>query len=260
MEQPDPIEPEKKNTRAKGGLGALFAALAVGATKFGFLLKFFAASWTFIVSLALYAAFFGWRLGVVVILVLAAHELGHYFAYRAYGLAARLPVFVPFLGAYTVGAIAPDLEADAYIALAGPVTGLVLAGVCYAIGVETNDRFWIACADISAFLNLFNMIPILPFDGGRVIGAVWPPLWIAGVAVFIAAAVWLHVPVIFVALLAILGIPAMFSSLRGSPDPRAATMTNFARARVGFWYVATALALIVLLGQAQAALPANGGL
>jgi Zn-dependent protease len=277
IQEPDPIEPEKsgpesgapkkpaaeKNAaqnRRRGGISALIAAFAVLATKFAVILKILAPSWTFLLSLVAYVAFFGWKLGIVILLVLAAHELGHYFAYRAYGLSARLPVFVPFLGAYTQGAIAPELEEDAYIALAGPLTGLALAAVCYGVGVATDDRFWLACADISAFLNLFNMIPVLPFDGGRVIGAVWPPLWVAGAIMFIAAAVWLHVPVVLVAIIALLGVPAMLASFRGNPDPRAATMTNAARARVGFWYIATLLALIVVMGQAHAGLPSNSPL
>ena len=131
-------------------------------------------------SLWIYIVIFGWKLAVVVMLLLLAHELGHYFAFRAYGLPARLPAFVPLLGAFTAGALPEDLEQDAYIALAGPLVGLGLAAVCYAIGDATQDRFWYACADLSAFLNLFNMIPMPPFDGGRIIGALWPPLWIVG--------------------------------------------------------------------------------
>ena len=188
-----PQAPQQQQARRRaGGLGTIAAALGVAALKFKTLLaillnlkfvligaKLFAVSWTFILSLVVYVAIFGWRLGVVILLLLAAHELGHYFAYRAYGLPVRAPVFIPLFGAYTVGALAPDLEADAYIALAGPVTGLLLAGVCYVLGNATGDRFWLVCADLSALLNLLNMIPVLPFDGGRVIGAIWPPLWIA---------------------------------------------------------------------------------
>ncbi|HVA27235.1 MAG TPA: site-2 protease family protein [Candidatus Baltobacteraceae bacterium] len=255
MTDPQPPPPRKAR-----GLGTIAAALALAATKFKFLLiglKFFTSSWTFLLSLAFYVVAFGWRIGIVLILVLAAHELGHYVAYRGYGLSAKLPVFIPFLGAYTVGAIAPDLEQDAYIALAGPLTGLTLAAACYAIAISTGDRFWFACADISAFLNLFNMIPVLPFDGGRVIGAVWPPLWIAGIVAFIAAAAWLGVPLVLVLLIALLGVPTMYATLRGRPDPRAASMTGAARIRVGIWYLATAISLAYVLGQAHAALPPN---
>ena len=262
--------PQQARRRA-GGLGAIAAALGVAALKFKTLLalllnlkfvllgaKLFAVSWTFILSLVFYVVFFGWRIGVVLVLLIAAHELGHYFAYKAYGLPVRAPVFVPFLGAYTAGAIAPDLEADAYIALAGPLTGLALAGVCYVAGEATGDRFWLACAEIGAFLNLFNMIPVLPFDGGRVIGAIWPPLWIAGALLFIAAAFWLHVPIVFVLLIALLGLPAMIAAFRGQVDPRTATMTNPARVRVGLWYLATVVGLLYIVGQARSVLPHPG--
>ncbi len=267
MDEHDPIEgqqpqqPAPKRKFGIKGLGTIAAATLVAASKYKFLLlglKFFASSWTFILSLGLYVVAFGWRFGVVILLALAAHEFGHYFAYRAYGLTARIPVFIPFLGAFTAGAIAPDLEQDAYIALAGPLTGLVLAAICYGFGLLNNDQFWFACAQLSAFLNLFNMIPVLPFDGGRVIGAIWAPLWIAGAVILIAAAAYLHVPIIFVALIALLGAPAMIAAFRGVVDPRAANMTNDARIRVGLWDVTTALGLVTLLGQTQAHLPAHG--
>lgn len=265
-----PQEPPRKKIKARG-IGTIAATLAVVAAKFKVILAFIlqfkfalvglkllAGSWTFLLSLWIYVAFFGWKLGLVILLVIAAHELGHYFAYRAYGLPARLPVFVPLLGAYTQGAIANDLEQDAYIALAGPLTGLALAGACYAAGLASGDAFWFACADIGAFINLFNMIPVPPFDGGRVIGAVWPGIWIVGIALFVVAAAFLHVPVFMVLLLALLGVPTIVATFRGGGDPRAATMTTAARLRVGTWYVATILALIALLGQAHSALPVNG--
>ncbi len=283
MNDPDPIEGEyidpaqpapKEEHRKKGrGVGTIAATLAVLAAKFkailAFVLQFkfalfglkaLSVSWTFLLSLWVYALVFGWKLGIVVLLVLAAHELGHYFAYRAYGLQARLPVFIPLLGAYTQGALATDLEQDAYIALAGPLTGLALAGACFGAGLATGDPFWYACADIGAFINLFNMLPVPPFDGGRVIGAVWPALWIAGIALFVVAAAFLHVPVFLVLLIAIFGVPTIVATYRGGGDPRAATMTTAAKVRVGAWYIATIIGLIALLGQAHSALPQSGGL
>ena len=280
MNQHDPIEGEYLSPQAPvpepkkkpRGIGAIAAGLLLVGAKFKailfFLLQFkfallgiklLAGSWTFLLSLWLYAAFFGWKLGVVIVLSLAAHELGHYFAYRAYGLPARLPVFVPLLGAYTQGAIAPDLEHDANIALAGPLTGLALASACQAVGLLTGDPFWYACANIGAFLNLFNMIPVPPFDGGRVIGAVWPGMWLAGIVIFVAAAILLHVPIFMVLVVALLGLPAVVAAFRGKSDPRAALMTFGARMRVSIWYVATVAALIVVLGQAHASMPAGGG-
>jgi Zn-dependent protease len=241
--------------RRRGGLGAILAALAAFALKFKFLLlfgaKLFALSWTFLLSLWVYVVLFGWKLAVVVMLVLLAHELGHYFAFRAYGLPARLPAFVPLLGAFTAGAPPQDLEQDAYIALAGPLVGLGLAAVCYAIGDARHDRFWYACADLSAFLNLFNMIPMPPFDGGRIIGALWPPLWIVGFAVFVGFAILMHIPILFVLIIGLLGLPAMTSAWKGHVDPRAARMTFQARLRVSVWYLATLFGLFFVMAQSH---------
>jgi Zn-dependent protease len=251
----EPQQPAPARRRARGGIGAALAAAVAFALKFKFLLlfgvKLIGLSWTFLLSLWIYVVIFGWKLAVVVMLLLVAHELGHYFAFRAYGLPVRLPAFVPMLGAFTAGAAPEDLEQDAYIALAGPLTGLGLAAVCYALGELSHDRFWYACADLSAFLNLFNMIPMPPFDGGRIIGALWPPLWFVGFALFVAFAVLFHIPILFVAIIGLLGLPAMLAAWRGHVDPRAERMTFAARLRVSIWYLATLLGLFFVMAQAH---------
>jgi Zn-dependent protease len=262
---PEPQEAPKPVQRRTGGIGAILAAIVAFLVKFKFLLligaKLFGISWSFLLSLWIYVVIFGWKLAVVIMLLLLAHELGHYFAFRAYGLPARLPAFIPLLGAFTAGAMPADMEQDAYIALAGPLTGLGLAAACYAIGDVTHDRFWFACADLSAFLNLFNLIPTPPFDGGRIIGALWPPLWIAGFALFIAVAILWHIPLLFIVIIGALGLPSVISAWRGHVDPRAAKMTFGARARVSVWYLATLLGLLVVMSQSHAvATPGSAGI
>ena len=165
-------------------------------------------------SLWLYVAAFGWSFALVLLIVLVAHEFGHYAAFRAYGLPARLPNFVPFLGAFTAGGIPDDLEHDAYIALAGPLTGLGLAAACSSIATVSNDPTWVATAYFSAMLNLFNMIPILPFDGGRVVHAIFPQ----------------------------------------ATDPRAVTHDAAARLRVAGAYLGTAIALLWIVVQFHGAI------
>lgn len=150
----------------------MLAAIVAFALKFKFLLalvKILASSWTLILTLWLYALAFGWRFGLMLVLLILAHELGHYAAFRAYGLPVRLPVFIPFFGAFTAGAAPEDPEHGAYIALAGPLVGFGLAAACFALGATSGERFWYACASVGSFLNLFNMIPVPPFDGGRVV-------------------------------------------------------------------------------------------
>jgi Zn-dependent protease len=255
---------QKPLQRRNRGIGAILAAFLAALLKFKFVLlvgaKLFGISWSFLLSLWIYVVIFGWKLAIVIMLLLLAHELGHYFAFRAYGLPARLPAFIPLLGAFTAGAPPDDLEQDAYIALAGPLTGLGLAAACYAVGMATHDRFWFACADLSAFLNLFNMIPTPPFDGGRIIGALWPPLWIGGFVLFLGLAFFLHISPLFIVLIGVLGVPAIVSAWRGHVDPRAARMTLGARARVSVWYLATVLGLLLVMSQAHAiATPGSAG-
>jgi len=263
--QPENEPPPKNVTKrqpARGTIGAVLATALAFLVKFKFVLlvglKFLAPLWTFLLSLWIYIVVFGWRIAVVLMFVLLAHELGHYFAFRAYGLSVRLPQFVPLLGAFTAGAPPDDLEHDAYIALAGPLVGLGLAAACYAVAATTNDRFWFACADLSAFLNLFNMIPTPPFDGGRIVAALWPPLWIAGFVLFVGLAIWIHIPILFVLIIGLLGMPTMVSAWKGHVDPRAERMTFPARVRVSVWYLATLLGLFYVMAQSHAMGTPNG--
>jgi Zn-dependent protease len=155
-------------------------------------------------SLWLYVVAFGWSFALVLLIVLVTHEFGHYAAFRAYGLPVRLPNFVPFLGAFTMGTVPDDIEHDAYIALAGPLTGLVLAAACASIATMSSDPSWIATAYFSGIINLFNMIPFSPLDGGRVVRGIFP----------------------------------------SATDPRSATHDTAARLRVAGAYAGTALALL----------------
>jgi Zn-dependent protease len=98
-----------------------------------------------------------------------------------------------------------------------------------------------------------------PFDGGRIIAAVWPPLWIAGVLAFVAFAAYFHIPILFVVIIAALGLPAMLAAWRGHVDPRAVSMTFAARLRVSGWYLATLLGLLFVLARSHAgAAPGSG--
>jgi Zn-dependent protease len=167
----EPHAERNQKGKAAGGIGAAAATLVALAIKFKALIVIVLQFWSPLLTFWLYAVAFGWSFGLILVLLILAHELGHYFAFRAYGLPVKLPVFIPFLGAFTAGAVPKDPEHSAYIALAGPLVGFGLAAACYAAGATLHDRFWLACASVGAFLNLFNMIPIVPFDGGRVVGS-----------------------------------------------------------------------------------------
>ncbi len=263
---------QSKNNATKG-LGAAGVGIAVLLAKFkGLLLLLLNFKWAFIllkvlttggslfISLIFYAMFWGWKFALVFVLMILAHEMGHYVTIRNYGLPARLPMFVPFIGAYTVGGVPESLEHDAYIALAGPLTGLGVSAVCYAYGYQTHEPFWYMAANVGAFVNLFNMIPAMPFDGGRVAGALSPALWVFGFAAFLGLSFALHVPFFFIVIFGLLALPSAIAGWRGYVDPRYGSMSSAGRIRVALWYLATLFALFYLMTISHVQVPQQSGL
>jgi len=263
-ERPSGVEGgEPKETRTAGPVkaaGGVLVGLGLLLAKFkGLLLLllnlkwllyakfFFTFSVTFLISLWAYALFFGWKFALIFILMIAAHEFGHYVAFRNYGLAVRLPTFIPLLGAFTAGSMPANAEQSAYIALAGPVTGFGVSAACYGLGLYTHEHFWMAAAYLGAFLNLFNMIPVPPFDGGGIAAVFSPRIWIFGFIAFVVAALLLHMPLLFVLLLGLIGLPRALAGLKGHYDPAYYAVAPLRRASVGAWYLGTAFGLVYLM-------------
>lgn len=123
-------------------------------------------------SMLAFAAVFwqlwGLKLAVGVALAIYVHEMGHVFMMRRYGVEASAPMFIPGLGAYVRGKqpIA-DAYQDARVGLAGPRFGLGASLVAFAIGKLGGGNYWLALAQLSALINLFNLLPLGPFDGER---------------------------------------------------------------------------------------------
>lgn len=179
---------------AKPKRSGIIAALAVsGAVVLKFLkplligLKFFKlgvvlkTGLTMIVSMWAYAMTWGWAYAAVFVLLIFVHEMGHVVALRKFGVKAGAPVFIPFVGAFVALKEMPkDVRVEAWTAIAGPLVGTCGAIACLAVAIATRSTFWVAAAYSGFFLNLFNLIPLSPLDGGRVVAAISPKLWIFG--------------------------------------------------------------------------------
>jgi Zn-dependent protease len=187
-----PVKPEPR-FRILRMLAAPFIAFGLLFWKFKFILaaifkfKVFTTSASMLVSLAAYAWIWGWRFAVGFILLLFVHELGHYLEARRQGLDVGAPVFIPFLGAAILLKENPlDAWREAQIAIAGPIVGSLGAGVVWFVGEQQNSELLIALGFTGFFLNLFNLLPVVPLDGGRIAAAIHPFLWILGFAGLIA--------------------------------------------------------------------------
>lgn len=120
-------------------------------------------------SMAAYAYIFTWEFALMIMLVLFVHESGHLWAMKRCGLKTKGMYFIPMLGAAAV----PDGEfpsrgAESYIALMGPIWGLALSLLTGELYYLTQDPLFAAAAGWMAAINLFNLLPISPLDGGRV--------------------------------------------------------------------------------------------
>lgn len=120
-------------------------------------------------SLATYTYMYTWQFALFIMAALFCHEFGHALAMRASGLTVKGIYFIPFLGGAAVSDSAfTTRKQEAFVALAGPAFGLAVSGVCVGAFFLTGNSFWGAAAAWNAAINLFNLLPIFPLDGGRV--------------------------------------------------------------------------------------------
>lgn len=195
MPQPPEQTPEQtqdtsdtpKKPRGKGALAAgtgLLLILSKFKTALFFLLKAGKPIWTMLLSVGAYALVAPWTFAIGFVLLLFVHEMGHVLAARRKGLPVSAPVFIPFLGALILLKRNPkDAATEAYIGIGGPILGTVGAFVCYFIGWWTGLEIWYALAYIGFLLNLLNLMPIHPLDGGRIVTAVSRWMWLIGVVI-----------------------------------------------------------------------------
>lgn len=152
--------------------------IALKALKAGAILK---TGLTMVLSMWAYAMAWGWAYGAAFVLLILVHEMGHVYALREFGVKASVPIFIPFVGAFVALKEMPkNARIEAWTGIAGPLVGTAGAMLCWFAALYTGRSFWMAVAYTGFFLNLFNLIPISPLDGGRTVAAISPKFWILG--------------------------------------------------------------------------------
>jgi Zn-dependent protease len=176
-------------------------------TKLSTLLSMVVAVWA-------YAMLWGLPFAVGFVLLIFVHELGHALVMKQQGIRAGAPVFIPFVGAVIAMKSLPrNAWIEALVGIGGPVLGSVGALVCLLIAWATDSMFWYALASTGFLINLFNLIPISPLDGGRIVGVISRWLWVVGYAVGIVVFLLTKSPILFLILL--LGIFGLVRTIRG---------------------------------------------
>jgi Zn-dependent protease len=211
-------------------LGPVLAAIAAFLAKFKSIilllpkLKVLSTAATMLVSIAAYAWLWGFPFAAGFVALLFVHEMGHVIQLRREGIKASAPMFIPFLGA-VIGArsLGDNALAEARVGLAGPILGSIGSAACILIWHATGSDIWRALAFTGFFLNLFNLLPVVPLDGGRAMAAMAPAMWFVGFAALIPLVFIFPNPIIL--LIVLIGGLETYKRWRlrrsGSPEQRA---------------------------------------
>lgn len=171
------------------GLGSLGVIL-------GIVLKFGVASFTAILSVVIYAQLFGWTFGLGLVALLFIHEMGHAIVMKIKGIPIGGMIFVPMLGAAVIMRRMPgNAKDEAEVGIAGPMAGALASLVCLLLALTASNglglpNVWASLAYFGFFLNLLNLIPIIPFDGGRVLAAIDRRVWLIGFLGLVGVQIW----------------------------------------------------------------------
>jgi Zn-dependent protease len=229
-----------KNKKAKFGAFAVLLAFAVnfktsmtlflqgvGILKFGWILK---SALTMVVSLAVYTMAFGWGFAFMFITLLFIHEMGHWIWIKANRLDADAPIFIPFVGAIIALKQLPAEEATtAWVAFAGPLVGSAGAVAVWFLGSFLNNGTLMSGGSFGFLLNLFQLVPAKPLDGGFVLGAVSKVFLIPGMIFLFILAVLTHSALLFIVCILSIGYFRRPDHIRTSipPAPRKQTIGEY---------------------------------
>ncbi|HEY9774475.1 MAG TPA: site-2 protease family protein [Planktothrix sp.] len=187
---------EKKSSGTLSKLGAALAFIvAKGKALLAVIFKVKGLATVLSMLLSIFVYWKTWHLGLAgavgFVLLLLVHEYGHVIALKRLGVPASAPMFIPFLGAVIgMKAMPKNAKDEAFMAISGPILGSIGALACFGIYALTHQHLWLWLASTGFLLNLFNLIPVSPLDGGRVIGAVWRGFWYVGLAALAGLAVY----------------------------------------------------------------------
>jgi len=234
-----------------------FLLLLLTGAKFG---KILLTGGTMLLSVIAYSWIFGWWYAVGFVALIFVHEMGHYIAARRRGLNVGAPTFIPFMGAWIQLKDLPhDAETEAYVGLAGPFVGTLGALVCFYLARELDNQLLLALSYAGFFINLFNLIPLSPLDGGRVTAVLSPKLWFIGAPILVAMFFYTKNPVLI--LVGILAFPQLMKAWRGHQTPEEHAYYNVSletRTTYAVFYLGLLIFLAVMCHDLQQELPRAG--
>ena len=132
---------------------------------------------------------------------------------KACGLDPKAPMFVPGFGAFVaMQKLPPDQATRAWVAYAGPLIGSIGAAGFYWVGIKAASPALMAAGSTGFWLNLLQLVPAKPLDGGFIIAAISKWLLIPGTIALIGLSIALHSGILmFVVVISVLSLIRQFS-------------------------------------------------
>lgn len=220
----EPDAPASPRPQKKAGILGVLAAIGLLILKFGKyafgLAKFGPTAISMVVMIGVYAMFFGVWFAVGFVVLIFIHEMGHAVVMWAKGIKTGPIVFLPFFGAFiAIKSKMKSAAVEAEMAYGGPAAGTLAASACYGIFLWTKNPLWLSLAYIGFLLNLFNLIPISPLDGGRVVTAISTKLWVVGLV--LGGVIVFYTWNVLLLIVLLLGCARAYQQYRsGAADPK----------------------------------------
>jgi Zn-dependent protease len=213
--------------------------------------KFVGTGLSMLVSAGAWALVYPVWFAVGLVVLIWVHEMGHVLQLRREGIRASAPMFIPFLGAYIgMKEMPKNALAEARVGLAGPVLGMLGGLATVGLYALTQNPLFLGLAFFNFLLNLVNLIPVLPLDGGRAVGALSPVVWVFGLVLMAALSVLVPFMLFVVLFAVLLGGPELWRrwKARNTPEGQAYhKIESRHRVMVGAVYVGLIVALALLM-------------
>ncbi len=250
---PPPASTGGKVKKVLGPIGVAGAVILKFFAKIKFILPILLKTGgSMLITVGAYAMIWGWKFALGFVVLIFLHECGHLLVAKKFRLKVSAPMFIPFVGAVILLKEAPrNAWMEACVGIGGPMFGSLAALLCHAVGIHFGLPLFIALAYMGYFLNLFNLAPVGMLDGGRIVTALSPWLWLPGFALLLALG--LTHPNFIIWILLFMSLPRIFSLFRkrSAEERRYFEVEPAQRWVMGAMYFGLIAALVVLMYVAQ---------
>jgi putative peptide zinc metalloprotease protein len=194
-----------------------------------------------------------WRFAVMILSIITFHEYGHVLAMKRCGIPTRGFYIIPFFGGIALGEKARSYWHEVFVAMMGPVFGLLMSFLAWAAYWLTGIEMLGLVAAFGALINLINLLPVYPLDGGHVLKAVAlsasprHSFWLLLAISAIGVAATVHLELFLFSVFIVLGTVDLIFTRRSAASLKTEPMNINGMAVSLLWYVLVVAAFVLVI-------------